>query len=237
MTRFRFVVVVFCLLFVLFAIPGTVFAQTAPAPEPTIPLNWEIVVNNGVTVPNDTRAFNSYNQPSVNINNFVVFRARSKGGQSGEPAHGVYSRDMNTKGDVVPIFDRTTKVSQPNNLGSMFIEPPAFPRLDIYKNTMASRANYQPVWKYLLPDGSESRAGTTGIYVTLPGTYDLVTGASNVAGAEGLNDFAFFIEPTSHVKFDVFPGDPLFPTARPSSSRETIRSVVSAKRACTTASL
>jgi hypothetical protein len=48
-------------------------------------------VNNAVTVPGDTRKFNSYNQPSVNINRLVVFRARSKGGMSGEPAHGVFS--------------------------------------------------------------------------------------------------------------------------------------------------
>jgi hypothetical protein len=216
MTRFRYAVLVFCLLFVLLAIPGTVFAQTAtaPAPEPTIPLNWEIVVNNGVQVPGDTRNFNSYNQPSVNINNFVVFRARSKGGQSGEPAHGVFSRDMKPGEDgVLPsvqvIFDRTKLVPEPNNLSSMFIEPPAFPRLDIYTNAMASRANHQPMWEYSYGANdltTDSRAGTTGIYATPFGT--LVTGASNLGGSTGLTGFEYFKEPTANVKFDVFPGAP-----------------------------
>lgn len=213
MTRFRYTVVVFCLLFALSIIPATVSAQieTVPTPEPTIQLSWDVVVNNGFTVPNDTRVFNSYNQPSVNINNFVVFRARSKGGSAGEPAHGVYSRDMNANGDVVPIFDRTTLVPQPNNLGSMFIEPPSFPRMDIFSKTMASRGNHQPIWDYFLPDGTESRAGTTGIYTNAFG--NLIAGASNVGGSPGLNDFKFFTEPASGVKFDVFPGAPAVASA------------------------
>ncbi|RPI48164.1 MAG: hypothetical protein EHM59_01870, partial [Betaproteobacteria bacterium] len=73
---------------------------------------WQVVVNNGVTVPGDSRTFNSYNQPSVNVDALVVFRARSRGGQGGEPAHGVYTRDMSKKGGgpVTTVFDRNTLV-------------------------------------------------------------------------------------------------------------------------------
>jgi hypothetical protein len=168
---------------------------------------WQTVVNNGEKVPADAREFNSYNQPSLNVNKLVVFRARSTGGDSGEPAHGVFTRDMTvTTSRITTIFDRTTSVPQPNNLGSMFIEPPSFPRIDMYSNTMASRGNHMPVWNYLLSDGAESRAGTTGIYTNPFGP--LVTGSGNVGGAEGLADFKFFTEPTTGVKFDVFPGAP-----------------------------
>ena len=169
-------------------------------------LDWQVVVNNGVVVPGDGRSFNSYNQPSVNMNRLVVFRARSKGGSTGEPAHGVFTRDMAALGDIVTVFDRNTAAPQPNNLGTTFIEPPSFPRIDMVSATMASRGNHQPVWKYVLPDGSESRAGTTGIYSNPFG--GVIAGASNVGGAEGLSDFAFFTEPSSGVKFDVFPGAP-----------------------------
>lgn len=216
MSSFRYAFVVFCVLVVLFTIPGTVSAQTenAPTSEPTITFNWEIVVNNGVIVPLDAKArvFNSYNQPSINVNQFVVFRGRSKAGKNadgtpGEPAHGVWVRDMKSGAPLTTLFDRTTLVPQPNNLGTMFIEPPSFPRIDMFSNTIASRANHPPLWNYLLSDGiTESRAGTTGIYTNAFG--NLIAGASNVGGAEGLNDFKFFTEPTTGVKFDVFPGAP-----------------------------
>lgn len=193
-------------------------AQTAPetdtlSSETPLALNWEIVVNNAVAVPDDAsaRTFNSYNQPSVNLNKVVVFRARSKAGKkedgtAGEPAHGVWTRDMKLKTPLDTIFTRNTLVPQPNNLDTQFIEPPAFPRIDMISKTIASRGNYPPVWKYLLPDGSESRAGNTGIYTNPFG--QLIAGTSNVGGAPGLTDFGFLKEPTRGVKFDVFPGAP-----------------------------
>jgi hypothetical protein len=170
--------------------------------------NWQVVVNNGVTVPGDSRKFNSYNQPSVNANRLVVFRGRSKGGTSGEPAHGVYTRDMAVGGSLLKSFDRNTLVPQPNNLLMNFVEPPSFPRIDMFSKTIASRGNHPPVWRYMLADGTESRAGTTGIY-TDPFGY-LIAGDSNLGAVPG---FGFFSAPNAGpnlngIKFDVFPGAP-----------------------------
>jgi hypothetical protein len=167
-------------------------------------LDWQVVVNNGVTVPGDTRKFNSYNQPSVNMNRMVVFRARSKGGANGEPAHGVFVRDMAARTPLVTLFDRTTAVPYPNNLSSTFTEPPAFPRIDMSSNTMATRGNHQPVWEFPLADGTESRAGTTGIYTNPFG--NLITGESKLAVVP---TFQYFEVPgTVAIPFDVFPGAP-----------------------------
>jgi len=180
---------------------GDLSAQVT-APNPTF--TWQVVVNNGVVVPGDTRSFNSYNQPSVNVDGLVVFRARSKGGASGQPAHGVYLRDMALKTNVVRLFDRRTLVPDPNNLGAAFTEPPSFPRIDMWSATAASRANHRPTWRYLLTDGTESRAGTSGIYTNPFG--ELMTGAS-VLGA--VPTFGFFAVPDiDGLRFDVFPGAP-----------------------------
>ena len=112
---------------------------------------------------------------------------------------------------MTTIFDRKTAVPQPNNivwqptdLLTTFIEPPSFPRIDMRSDTVASRGNHQPVWGYVLPDGSETRAGHTGIYTNPYGT--LITGASNLGA---IPDFPFFAVPgTDGVLFDVFPGAP-----------------------------
>ena len=115
-----------------------------------------MVVNNGVQAPGDPRKFNSYNPPSLNVDRLVVFRARTKGGMGGQPVHGVFTRDMAVAGTpVTTIFDRKTAVPQPNNilwppddLLTRFIEPPSFPRIDMWSDTVASRGNHQPVWSY-----------------------------------------------------------------------------------------
>lgn len=169
------------------------------------PFVWETVVNNGEVVPGDTRTFNSYNQPSVNVNRLVVIRARSKGGTTGEPAHGVFLRDMAAGTPLVTLFDRNTQVPNPNNLQSTFVEPPSIPRIDMFAKTVASRANHQPSWKYMLPDGvTETRAGTAGIYTNPFGS--LIAGASNLGIVP---DFSFYAVPGhAGVKFDVFPGAP-----------------------------
>ncbi len=172
---------------------------------------WQVVVNNGVVVPGDSqnRKFNSYNQPSLNVHRLVVFRARSKGGQMGEPAHGVFTRDMAQGTPVITIFDRNTFVPEPNNLDSKFTEPPSFPRIDMWSRTVASRGNHPPVWRYLIAPDSETRAGTTGIYTNpygAPPYGDLITGESNLGEVP---DFSFFAVPgTNGIKFDVFPGAP-----------------------------
>lgn len=196
---------------------SAVAVDTAVAAPPAISA-WEVVVNNGDFMPTDLcdptvptpttppcRKFNSYNQPSVNANQLVVIRARSKGGQGGgQPVHGVYTRDMDAAGPVVKILDRRTLVPEPNNLDSLFIEPPSFPRIDIGSDTMATRGNHQPVWRYFLEDGTETRVGTTGVYTNPFG--DLITGASKLGG---VLEFSFFEVPEAPgTPFDVFPGAP-----------------------------
>jgi hypothetical protein len=192
-------------------------AAATVAAAPPAPFVWSTVVNNGDFMPTDTctpaspapacRKFNSYNQPSVNADRLVVIRARSKGGQGGgQPVHGVYTRDMAAAGPVVKILDRNTLVPQPNNRDTVFVEPPSFPRIDIWSDTMATRGNHQPVWKVLDPDTGDilEQLGTTGIYTNPFGP--LITGASKLGP---VRDFSFFEVPEAPgTPFDVFPGAP-----------------------------
>jgi hypothetical protein len=71
-------------------------------------------------------------------------------------------------------------------------------------NTIATRGNHQPVWKYGSV-GNETRAGTTGIYTNPFGP--LITGASKLGAVP---DFEFFAVPgvSPATMFDVFPGAP-----------------------------
>ena len=178
--------------FAILAIPTIAMAQ-----------DWSVVVNNGDIMPDSDRTFNSYNPPSINANELVAIRARSKGGQ-GQPVQGVYLRDMSLETSAFRVFDRTTQLPYPNNLETTFIEPPAIPRIDILGDTVASRGVHAPVWEYLLPDGSDTRVGTTGIYAYLGDL--LLTGASNLGQAP---DFEYLSVPGHPgVKFDVFPGAP-----------------------------
>lgn len=184
----------------------------------TASFTWTTVANNGDYIPtavcdptaepvsSSCRNYNSYNQPSVNMNRLVVFRARSRGGQSqGEPVHGVYMRDMAASGPIIKILDRNTLVPPPNNLDTLFQEPPSFPRIDIWSNTIATRGNHQPVWSVTSSTGETvERAGTTGIYTLLNGQF--VTGTSKLGG---ISDFSFFEVPEQPgTLFDVFPGAP-----------------------------
>lgn len=206
--------VFFCLLAILLLIPTLLTAQT-PAPVAGFSWNWQVVVNNGVIVPGDVRTFNSYNQPSLNVNRLVVFRARSKGGVTGEPAHGIFTRDMSPAAAdpmLRTFFDRNTLVPQPNNLGATFIEPPAFPRIDMWSNTIATRAGHMPTWEYVVSSDpvtgevTTTRVGTTGIYTNAFGS--LILGMSNLGNAP---EFDFFRVPEvleQAIKFDVFPGAP-----------------------------
>jgi hypothetical protein len=179
-------------------------ALTSAAP-PSPPLfTWSTVVNNNDEMPDDpfNRTFNSYNQPSVNVNGLVVIRARSQGG-GGQPAtHGIYTRDMaaGTGTPVKRILDRSSPVPEPNNLGTLFIETPSFPRIDMTSNTIATRGNHQPVWKVT----DDEKLGTTGIYSNPFG--DLITGASKLGIVP---EFSFFAVPEAPgTPFDVFPGAP-----------------------------
>jgi len=183
--------------------------QAAPKPKPEPTFDWFTVVNNNDVMPGapGARTFNSYNQPSVNQDGLVVFRARSKGGDKlGQPTHGIYTRDMLTGGEIVRILDRTTEVPEPNNLETTFVETPSFPRIDMESDTIATRGNHQPVWTYTPLDSDETRAGTTGIY-TNP-FRELITGASKLGN---VSDFSFFEVPEPEFPgtlFEVFPGSP-----------------------------
>ena len=168
---------------------------------------WKTVIHNDDLMPPlEARNFNSYNQPSVNRRGVVVVRARSRGGPPLGPAtHGIYLRDMSVPGGpIVRILDRSMRVPQPNNLDTLFVETPSFPRIDSASDTIATRANHQPGWRYLLDDGTETRAGTTGIYANPFG--DLVTGAAKLGHVPG---FSFYGVPEfGGVQFEVFPGAP-----------------------------
>jgi hypothetical protein len=193
----------------LLAVGATTMAATAApaAGPPPLALDWVTVANNNDPMPGapSKRTFNSYNQPSVNATGLVVMRARSTGG-GGQPAtHGIYTRDMSVDDSpIARILDRTTRVPYPNNLSTPFVETPSFPRIDIRSDTIATRGNHGPVWRYGSSD-DETRAGTTGIYVNPFG--DLITGASKLGAVDG---FDFFEVPGADpwTMFDVFPGSP-----------------------------
>jgi hypothetical protein len=137
-----------------------------------------------------------------------------------QPVHGIYTRDMSdpeNPGPIVRILDRKTAVPQPNNIRrppenspntgplTTFVETPSFPRIDMLSDTVATRANHQPVWKVLENGEIVEQLGTTGIYTNPFG--DLITGASKLGAAPGLE---FFAVPGTDppVMFDVFPGAP-----------------------------
>ena len=186
---------------------ATMAATAAAAPKSEPEFDWTTVVNNtDLMPPLEIRNFNSYNQPSVNVDGLVVIRARSRGGPPlGQPTHGIYTRDMSTAGNpIVRILDRTVPVPYPNNLDTTFVETPSFPRIDKDSDTIATRGNHQPVWNYLLEDGTETRAGTTGIY-TNP-FEELITGAAKLGDVP---EFSFFEVPEfPGIRFEVFPGAP-----------------------------
>lgn len=164
-------------------------------------LKWQTAVNNSVTIPGNSVKFSSYGQPSINTNGLAVFRARSTGGRR---MTGIYFKHMH-QGAVLPMVDINTLVPFPNNLNTEFAEFSAFPRIAANANYAATNGLHQPVYRYLLPDGTETRAGTSGIYVDL-GQNLLVTGASKLGAAPG---FEFFQVPgTKYVPFDIFPGAP-----------------------------
>ena len=171
---------------------------------------WVTVANNSFSPPGVAdKNFFSFNQPSVNSNGKVVFRARAKAagtGGGGEPFRGVWSVDLCSSPALQTIIDNSTVVPSPNNTGVTFIETPSIPRIDISSPLLATRGNSQPVWAYTLSDGSDTQAGTTGIFTWINGP--LATGV-NILG--NIPEFSYFQVPLpapAGTKFDVFPGSP-----------------------------
>jgi hypothetical protein len=170
-------------------------------------VKYQTVVNNGDNIPGTNIKFNSYNQPSVNVNGSVVIRARGKGGQGqGEPIRGIYSRSMKgTTGPMRKRADTGTLVPYPNNTGATFNETPSFPRIDRSSETIAYRGMSKPVWQYTPIGGDETKIGTTGVFMA-PST-TLITGANQLGVVPG---FEYFRVPgeAETLKFDMFPGAP-----------------------------
>jgi hypothetical protein len=175
--------------------------MTVNSPFKANAFTFETVVNNGDLIPETNRYFNSYNPPSVNNEKLVVFRARSQGGQ-GQPATGIFSRNINNPSNpIIPIMTRGMEVPPPNNTMANFTEFPAFPRIDMNSDRIASRGQSAPVWQ--LPD--DTRLGTSGIYTHRDNV--LSTGV-NQLGA--IAEFNLYSVPgvTPATKFDQFPGAP-----------------------------
>lgn len=185
---------------------------------------WQIAVNNGDVAPgnNGTATFRSYNQPSTNDAGVMVFRARAAatgggGGGGGPQVEGIYYLDQLAGGSVVKLFERGDAVPAPNNVlingnPSAFNEFPSTPRIDPNSNVVAHRGQHEPVWKYLLADGTETRVGTAGVYAWAGG---LPYVAASQLGAAVEPDqvtltFPWFSVPatTPNTRFDQFPGSP-----------------------------
>lgn len=100
-------------------------------------------------------------------------------------------------------------VPDPNNVTNpgpaTFNEFPSFPRIDAASGTVAFRAQSTPSWVTTLPDGSETRSGTAGLYAT-PASGPVITGIRNILPSS----FPQFLVPnqSTHTRFDQFPGAP-----------------------------
>lgn len=178
---------------------------------------WASAVNNGDTIPgNPGSNFNSYNQPSINANGLIVFRARSSGQGGAGPISGIFLRDTRGPNPIVPFLKRGDAVPQPNNTlyngaPAAFEEFPSTPRIDHVFDLVATRGQSQPVWTYLLGT-TETRVGTSGIYANPGG---IATTAASLLGAAVEPDqftlsFPQYSVPNTlaGTRFDQFPGSP-----------------------------
>jgi hypothetical protein len=181
-------------------------------------LPWHTAVNNGDIAPGGDPAatFRSYNQPAINNDGLIVFRARSSTGAGGMQIDGVYARDLATPGPLLKLLARDDAVPDPNNilyngLPAAFTEFPSTPRIDPNSSLIATRGQHQPVWSFLL-GVTETRIGTSGIYAFPMGT--AVTGASLLGSVVELDQitltFPWYAVPGAQVgtRFDQFPGSP-----------------------------
>ena len=208
---------------------------------------WYTVANNGDVIPTDSSSncgschedmasssgptsegskFNSYNQPAINKEGVVVFRARSRGGEGGgsvqgQPERGIYMRNLTEQGPLYMVFRRSGTVPQPNNTTikntdqlASFNEFPSVPRIDAGSDTIATRGQSTPLWTYYLSDGTETRTGTSGIYTS--SSHGMPTTGASMLGdvfEGGVPTFPYFQVPVhgdvpAGTGFDQFPGSP-----------------------------
>ena len=121
---------------------------------------------------------------------------------------------MRVNGPLIEITSVGSTVPQPNNTYyngelAQFNEFPAFPRIDALSPTVATRGQSQPVWTYLLADGTETRVGTAGVYANPGGA--LMTGASLLGAVTWPNNALVFPQyqvpgAPPGTRFDQFPG-------------------------------
>jgi hypothetical protein len=113
---------------------------------------------------------------------------------------------QNLGSPVQDFADLDFDVPFPNNLNTKFTEFPSIPRISQNAINIATRGNHKPVYRYLLPDGTETRAGTSGLYTQLNSNL-LITGASKLGVVPG---FEHFVVPNTYppVAFSGFPGSP-----------------------------
>ena len=168
---------------------------------PQLNFLFDIVVNNGDFIPGTDLLFNSYNQPSINADGVVVFRARSQGGSGGKPATGIFLSDIEGSG-IEAVALRGGTVPGPNNTVATFNEFPSFPRIDRDSDMLGFRGQSNPVYEY-----SGGRIGTSGVYSNPDGF--LITGAS-LLGIPELPEFVYYGVPQADpsIRFDQFPGAP-----------------------------
>lgn len=194
-------------------------ALATPAALAAPTFSWTTVVNNANIVPGSTEGlqFFSYNQPSINAAGLVAFRARARsatGGDNGgsqgngEPVSGIFTYDPSAAGSpLTALAVRGDAVPAPNNVTqpgpATFNEFPSFPRIDATSDTVAFRAQSTPSWVTVLPDGTETRSGTAGLYVT-PGGGALSTAMRNTLPGS----FEQYQVPgqATPTRFDQFPG-------------------------------
>lgn len=173
-------------------------------------VNWRTAANNKSFIPGMDRTFNSFNQPSINQHGVVVFKGQSKGGSG--PVVGIYTLDFSGAGtpQLAKVADNATVVPKPNNTlynGSYatFTQFPSFPRIDQNVAAVAFRAQHKPVWSYTLPDLTESRIGSAGVYTNATGQLSTGIGLFGL-----LADFSYMQVPgeAPGTRFDQFPGSP-----------------------------
>ncbi len=188
-------------------------------------IEWRKIADSRDEIPGTTKRFGSFNQPSINKDGVVVFRARSVG--SSEPVSGIFRKRMGALGQPVePIFLRGDAVPEPNNSDdftkggevSGFREFPSIPRIDSDRALVATRGVSMPVWIYQLPDGSESRAGTNGVFVSANGVkstaFSLLGSVRDAETGELVFPWHAVPDAPEGTKFDVFPGSPALADGR-----------------------